>query len=149
MAKKSPKFVGAAVPEVEVTAVETAAKASPIGVKGPRGVVGTAIVSLLTANPKRAGSAAWSRYEGYVDGLTVDQTLAAGLTTADLVYDAAHGNISIAGYDAKALPPKKERVAKAPKEVKAPKAKKAKAAAAGPTEAQTELAAITQEETID
>lgn len=140
MAKK-PKFVE----EAPVVEVPEAPVASVIGVRGPKGVPLTAIVSLLVqTNPKREGSAAFLRFLNYTDGMTVQNALDAGITTGDLVYDAAHGFISIEGYAAKALPPK---AAKEPKAAKAPKAKKAKAPA--PTEAALEVDRITEEETID
>ena len=148
MAKKSPKHVGAHVPApeshvTESTVAESVKAVSPIGVKGPRGVPADAAISNIVANPKRVGSAAWARFEAYAEGMTVTAALAAGLTTADLMYDAAHKYIYIDGYEPKELAPKKERAPKAEKPAKAKKVK------AEPTEAQLELAAATEEEMID
>jgi hypothetical protein len=144
MAKK-PAKVPAAV-QAEAAAVISEAKATSIGVKGPRGVDLNAAVTLLTSsNPKRTGSAAWARFEGYVDGATVQATMDAGITTADLIYDAAHGYIAIEGY-APALIERKERAPKVEKPAKPAKAKKVKAE---PTEAQKELDDAMVEETID
>lgn len=47
-------------------------------------------------NPKRAGSKAGERFALYVNGMTVDQALAAGLTRGDLDFDAQKKFISIA-----------------------------------------------------
>ena len=61
-----------------------------------------ALTVLAKTNPKRAGSAAHARFEGYyADGVkTVADALAAGLTPADLFHDIGHGFISVEGYPA-------------------------------------------------
>jgi len=131
---------------IATRAVEKAKKATPegFGVRGPKGVAMTAVVTLLAGtNPKRAASKAYERFALYQDGMSVEAFLAAGGTTPDLVYDAAHGFIDIEGYDPKMVV-KKEKPAK---EAKAPRAKKAKSAEA--VAAESELAAATVEETID
>jgi len=145
MAKKD-KVTGAAVPAGEAqtpAAAETPKEASAvIGVRGPKGVPETAVITLLTAtNPKREGSKAHERFAKYVDGQTVKQALDAGVLTADLVYDATHGFIKIAGYDVTVITPKPKAEPKAKKEA-APKDPAVAAAA-------SELAATTQEETVD
>ena len=47
-------------------------------------------------NPKRAGSKAGERFALYINGMTVDQALAAGITRGDLDFDAQKKFISIA-----------------------------------------------------
>lgn len=146
MAKKPAKVKA----EVQATeAIEKAAESSKqvIGVRGPKGVELTAAVTLLvTGNPKREGSKSHARFANYVDGMTVQAALDAGLTTADLVYDAAHSHIAIEGYNP-TLVVKKERAPKAEKPAKAKKAKKEKSAEQ--VEAESELEAAVQEESID
>lgn len=76
-------------------------------VRGPKGVPGDAVVQMGTDtagakygpdnNPKKVGSKTHGRFAGYVEGMTVTEALATGLTTADLVYDAAHGFVSFVG----------------------------------------------------
>jgi hypothetical protein len=146
MAKKPAKVKA----EVTATAaIEKAAESSAkvIGVRGPKGVELTAAVTLLASgNPKREGSKAADRFAGYVDGMSVQEALDAGLTTADLVYDAAHGHIAVEGYNP-ALVVKKEKAPKAEKATKAPRAKKVKSVEE--VAAESELDAVTAEETID
>ena len=148
MAKKPAK--SAATPVVEATAaIEKAAESSKavIGVRGPKGVELTAAITLLVSgNPKREGSKAHGRFAAYVDGASVQEALDSGLTTADLVYDAAHGHIAIEGYNP-TLVVKKEKTAKAEKPAKAPRAKKVKSVEE--VAAESELDAVTAEETID
>lgn len=143
MAKKPAKVKA----EVQATeAIEKAAESSKqvIGVRGPKGVEMEATITVLvTANPKREGSKAHGRFAAYEDGMTVQAALDAGLTTADLVYDAAHSHIAISGYSPK-LVEKKERAPKAEKPKKAKKEKSAEAAAA-----EADLEAAVQEESID
>ena len=118
MAKASKK----AAPIAEAPAVEEAKATKSRGVKGVE--LGAVITLLVTANPKREGSKAKERFAFYVDGMTQEQALDAGITTPDLVYDASHGFISIDGY-APTLIPMKEKKEKAPKAEKAPKKGKA------------------------
>lgn len=143
MAKK-PSKAAANLPAAEVTATESTA--SVIGVRGPKGVALDATVTLLVAtNPKRAGSKSFERFALYKDGATVQECLDAGVITPDLVYDAAHGFVSIAGYTPSKMfeaKPKKEKAEKPAKKAKAPKSEAA-------VEAETELAAATEEEMID
>jgi hypothetical protein len=53
------------------------------------------ITLVQVENPKRAGSAAHGRYALYQDGMTVEEALAAGVTSGDLQYDTAKGFITI------------------------------------------------------
>lgn len=46
-------------------------------------------------NPKRAGSKSAERFANYVNGMTVDQAIAAGLTRADLAFDEGKKFIAI------------------------------------------------------
>jgi hypothetical protein len=146
MAKKPAKVKA----EVQATAaIEKAAESSAkvIGVRGPKGVEMTATVTVLAgANPKREGSKAYARFALYRDGDSVAQALDAGVVTADLVYDAAHGFIAIEGYNP-TLVEKKEKAPKAAKPAKAPRAKKAKSAEQ--EAAESDLEAAVQEESID
>lgn len=120
MAKKK-----ATVAETMAEAPEQAAPAevapAMAGPRGPRGVVGTAIITLIAeTNPKRAGSKAHAMFEHYVSGMTVDafiESVGAG-ATATLVYDTAHSFISIEGYEPGKVVEKKVRAVKAPKEKK-------------------------------
>jgi hypothetical protein len=50
---------------------------------------------LVDANPKRAGSKAFTRFEAYKNGMTVKQARDAGLTAADISYDSKHNHISV------------------------------------------------------
>lgn len=114
-------------------AADATATAKPAAAKnlGPKGVSDDAAVKMLAgSNPKREGSAARARFANYRDGMTVKEALAAGITTPDLVYDAKHGFIEIAGYTVpggvvvpkpKAPPkPKAEKAGKKEKAVKSP-----------------------------
>jgi hypothetical protein len=128
MAKKQPKQ---AAPEVEAPLVETAEAAAPkeAAPRGPKDVALDAEITLVaTENPKRVGSKAHERFALYQSGMTVKGALDAGITTPDLIYDSAHGFITIAGYDPKVKFLPKVKEPKAPKEPKA--AKKGKKSAA-------------------
>jgi len=59
-----------------------------------------ALTVLVEKNPKREGSAAAGRFEGYfTPGLaTVQDALNAGLTPADLFHDIGHGFIKVEGF---------------------------------------------------
>lgn len=50
---------------------------------------------LVTANPKRAGSAAHARFQGYFGAKTVGAALAAGVTRKDIQWDQKHGFIEL------------------------------------------------------
>ena len=49
-----------------------------------------------TANPKRKGSKAHSRYESYMAATSVHEALTLGAVRADLKYDAEHGYLTLA-----------------------------------------------------
>lgn len=133
-----------------------ATKTPSVGIKGPKGVPLTAHVTLIaTTNPKRAGTAAYERFAKY-ENATISFLLDSGITTPDLVYDAAHGYITIEGYTPTKTFVRKERPVKAPKADKAPKtaktAKGGKVKAAPNPEAAAvaaDLEAATNEELID
>jgi hypothetical protein len=98
--KKAPAESQANVPTAQATPEPTPEAAAVVKARGPKGVADSAVVTLLVAgNPKREGSKAHARFAAYVSGKTVGETLDAGVTTPDLVYDAKHGFISIDGYD--------------------------------------------------
>ena len=125
-------------------------------VRGPRGVAPDALIFVqVPANPKRPGSRAWTAFSHYGDGMTVAQYVEAvgKAGTANLVYDASHGFITIEGYEPKAprepRAPKEPKAAKpakivAVKAAKPVKAKKEKAAKAPPAPVESEVV----EETI-
>lgn len=53
------------------------------------------IITAIAPNPKRPGSASHARYELYTVGMTVDQAVAAGLTSADIRHDEGKGFITL------------------------------------------------------
>jgi len=113
--------------------------------RGPRGVPETAVITVLAdKNPKRVGSKAFDLWEKYSNGMTVAQYVdATGKdATPALVYDAAHGFISIEGYTPGQIITPKVREPKAPKE---PKAKKPKAVKEAEAEVDADLAATEEE----
>lgn len=57
------------------------------------------IITAFIANPKRPGSAAHARYNLYVDGMSVDQAIAAGIKRADIAWDKARDFITLAQPD--------------------------------------------------
>jgi hypothetical protein len=90
-------------------AAETAPKGTgnlPI-VRGPKGVPLDAVIRFgqdkqgnsygPDNNPKKVGSKTHGRFAMYVDGMTVQQALDAGIQTADLNYDREHGFVSFEG----------------------------------------------------
>jgi hypothetical protein len=48
----------------------------------------------VTANPKKPGSAAADLFSKYVDGMTVDEAMKAGITAEALAYDRKAGFVS-------------------------------------------------------
>jgi hypothetical protein len=148
--------VGAAPAAVTGAEAPAATKVPVAKMRGPRGVAETAIVRVLVDhNPKRPGSKAHMVFSQYVDGMTVgafcdavdksvnsDGTSNVGAGTPNLVYDAAHGFISIEGYTV----PGGVIVAK-PKAPPKPKAEK-KEKAAKPTKAENVAAAEQSAETV-
>jgi hypothetical protein len=61
--------------------------------RGP--IPATAVITVLTANPKKPGSKTWYRFQMYQTGMTVVQALAAGIEMGDVRWDLAHGFISL------------------------------------------------------
>ena len=56
----------------------------------------TAKVELLVeANPKKAGSKSFERFEGYTGAATIGQALANGVTYADVAYDVGRAFIKV------------------------------------------------------
>ena len=147
MAKKEKAIVQEQVAEVVATATEAATK-TEFGKRGLKGVpIEAKIIMLTSVNPKRKGCQAEARFALYKDGMTQAEFLDAGGTTPDLAYDTAHGFIAVEGYT-----PPKTFAPKAPKEPKAkvekaPRAKKVKSQEQ--VAAESELDAVTTEETID
>ncbi len=108
----------------------------------------SAITWFVTSNPRSKGRATFDRFAAYLGAETVEAYFAAGGTLGDLRWDIRSGYLAVDGVTLGGeLTPRAARAPKAPKEAKAPKAKKAKSAEA--VEAENELAAATQEETID
>jgi hypothetical protein len=138
--------------------------------RGPKGVKESAVIKLLVpANPKRPGSKASTVFACYADGMTVgafcdkvdaavhsDGSSMKGAATPNLVYDSAHGFISIEGYE-----PPNGVVTPKPKAPPKPKTEKVKGekpakVAAEPSAAAAEMAshaeavkAATTEEVMD
>lgn len=158
--KTAPAGKAAPAPAAKAAPVKTApapAAEAPAQVpasRGPRGVLETAVITLVaTENPKRAGSKAHAKFALYESGMTVAEFIDAvdanpeikGGATSTLVYDAAHGYITIEGYDpAKKFEPKPKKE----KAAKTPKAKKGAAAASEETET-TGADAEADEEQVD
>lgn len=93
----------APVPVVaEAAAVAKPANSPP---KGPRNVAQNATIKLGSDkegksygpehNPKKPGSATHGRFALYRDGMTISEAVAAGITSADLDYDAKKGFIVV------------------------------------------------------
>lgn len=69
-----------------------------IRAKTPRTVVkkhDPRIITFVTPNPKRPGSASHTRFELYKVNMTVTQAIDAGLTTGDIVHDSSRGFITL------------------------------------------------------
>jgi len=73
----------------------------PKKAKRVNGITKEAKLTVLTqVNPKREGSQAFDRFEGYFKletGATVQDALDAGLTIGDVRYDVIHGSIAVEG----------------------------------------------------
>lgn len=81
---------------VKAAKAKKAAKATG-GKRGPAPeYADTMVISVLVANPKRAGSQAFARFAGYKDGMTVGDAIEAGLRRDDFRWDTKHGYITIA-----------------------------------------------------
>lgn len=83
----------------EVEATEEAPK-TKMRVKGVS--QDAALTVLVDSNPKRAGSASYDRFEGYLQSpapTTVKEALENGLTMGDIHYDIIHKSISVDGAE--------------------------------------------------
>lgn len=135
--------LGALAGDAQAATADAAPKAekAPAAPKtrGPRGTTEAAVIKVLSAaNPKRVGSKANAVFALYANGQTIAELFtaakdleAAGIgadyVTANMVYDAKHGFISIDGYDPGEIVTVKARAPKAEKAPKTPRAKKEKA----------------------
>lgn len=133
MAKAEKKV---AAPDAAAEATDAKAPKAAAKSLGPKGVDPNAKITILvTGNPKRPNTKAYSTFELYKNGQTVAENLAAGGFTAALIYDTAHSFIKIDGYEPKLVPVKPPKEPKAPKEQKTKAETKPKTApAAGSTE---------------
>lgn len=81
----------------EVVATEPKMKKKVNGVSND-----SALTVLVEGNPKRAGSASFDRFEGYLTDpkpTTVAEALENGLSIGDIHYDIIHGSIEVAGAE--------------------------------------------------
>ena len=82
---------------------EDVKETGPRTAKKVTGVERTAALEVLTdTNPKRAGSASFDRFEGYlteVPPTTVQEAIDNGLTMGDIHYDIIHGSIEVEGAE--------------------------------------------------
>lgn len=87
--------------EVEVTTEEAAAEKKSIARKVTGISKEATLVVKVEANPKRPGSSAYDRFDGYFkEGVdTVQKALDAGLTMGDIKYDSIHGFIEVEGAE--------------------------------------------------
>lgn len=139
-AKMAKKKAVPAEAVTEATTLEAGSQPAPetaepvVRTRGPRGVPETAVITVLAdKNPKRPSSKAFTAFENYRNGMTVKEfcDVIGKDATGHLVYDAAHGFISIEGYTPGQIITPKVREPKAPKEPKAKKPKAVKEAEAG------------------
>ena len=150
-AKMAKKKAVPAEAVTEATTLEAGSHPAPeaaepvVRTRGPRGVPETAVITVLAdKNPKRPSSKAFSAFENYQSGMTVKEfcDVIGKDATGHLVYDAAHGFISIEGYTPGQIITPKVREPKAPKE---PKAKKPKAVKEAEAAVDADLAAAEEE----
>lgn len=92
------------------------------------------VTLLVESNPKKQGSKARERFEGYTGAKTIGDAIAAGVTYQDVAYDVGHGFIKV---DRDLEAEKKEAEAKAAEE-KAKAEAKAKADAKAEAEAEAD-----------
>lgn len=82
-------------------ATETEASKEPKAKKKVTGVSQDAKITILAkSNPKRAGSASYDRFQGYLTEkapATVKEALENGLIIGDIHYDLIHGSIEVEG----------------------------------------------------
>lgn len=53
------------------------------------------VITQVTPNPKKPGSASYERYAKYQPGMTVQEALNAGVTTGDIKWDSERGFITL------------------------------------------------------
>lgn len=150
MAKK-PKVAIPAVKQVESAAAEAEAVIAAAKTKHNKSLAITgdikpesALTWFVTTNPRSKGRATYDRFEAYLGTATVAEYMAAGGTLGDLRWDLRSGYLAIEGVELGgevATRVVKEKVAKAPK------AKKLKTEEE--VAAESELDAVTAEETYD
>ena len=99
--------------------VEATVEAAPRTAHKVTGVTKDAALTVLVeANPKRASSASYARFEGYLTNpapATVEEALKNGLTMGDIKFDIIHGFIAVEGavveeYEVKPRGPRSEKV---------------------------------------
>ncbi len=84
--------------ENEAVETETEVKQPGVAKKAVGITKDAAIVLVADANPKRPGSSAYDRFEGYFKPMnTVQDALDNGLTMGDIKYDLIHGFIEVDG----------------------------------------------------
>lgn len=126
-----------AAPKAAPAAEVEEAEEGPGRARGPRGVGEDAVIHLLVDdNPKREGSKSAAAFSNYVDGMTVGQFCdAVGKeATANLVWDASHGFISIYGYEPGEPRKAKPKAPAAPAPAPAAPAKPARRGKAAPVD---------------
>jgi hypothetical protein len=103
------------------------------------------ITWFVTTNPRSKGRGTYDRFEKYLGAATVEAYYAAGGTLGDLRWDIRSGYLAVAGVTLGG-----ELQARKVADPKAPKAKKVKAEKTEEqAAAESDLAAATQDETID
>lgn len=88
--------------EVEVEEVEVAEEAPKMKKRVKNVSQDAKLTVLAESNPKRAGSASYDRFEGYLTDpapATVKEALDNGLTMGDIHYDTIHGSIEVEGAE--------------------------------------------------
>lgn len=109
-AKAAPKAKAAPAKAAPATTQEFGLRAAPTkqGLRRTMLPEGAAVEMLVTANPKRAGSGAYVRYQQYLDlhnatkgKFTVADVLNRGVQPSDLIYNLKHGYIAVAGVQVK------------------------------------------------
>lgn len=98
-----------AVQNIEAEEVEVAEVAPKMKKRVINVTKDAALTILAESNPKRADSASFDRFEGYMTNpapTTVAEALENGLTMGDIHYDIIHGSISVEGAEVDEYMPK-------------------------------------------
>lgn len=74
---------------------KTPNKPGPKQVRARTARVDNRVITSVAKNPKKEGSAAWKRYKLYKVGQTLDGSVQAGVTRADIRWDLAQGFIKV------------------------------------------------------